>query len=1386
MGKRKLPHSPSKDSEQKREQHPPVKRRRKGGEPPKGASGEKSTELPARLRVSGAGVLEWAPPIPKYRCWVAQSMGLPDARGAPLHAMLDRQQKTQGSAKACGAHEGADAEAATLEGDGVMVRIDEHHDIAEAGIQYRSEQQQMAFDSIGEQGLGIYESLPCFCLPCPEEGVPPMLLQQRVLSRAEWDTRMRMQFGEIADAIRAFVRPMSLKELQGDLHTFRFDRFRWCWRLFDAWVKEHASPEHFRHRLAIAKCLDDCIAIAYPVVNLEIRDEAISRMFPEYAIKGTTACEKLAAEAQQELTSEVSSALAAGSDVVSIMWHCSVAFEGKDTTKLKAWWQAAPGCTRRIYSQLLPIYLIHCETTMKDRVCTEIYNCVEKMEYPLDSNSDKFIFRHDGRILRQWMDGSIPEDVDSREEVVAAWVRVCKRSPTVQFWRQAQPATLWNWLNSPAQEVLILPQNGGISWTTAEASMDTVYHYVTIRARGAMNNAHHLNKLFPPTSGVDAKHMSFRLSDLVDEVVKGRWINKSKGPLSRRSAVAIMKEVFQNVRIGSPQTFVITVLIARLGCRDTDKFWEYVVRNQLLLLPIERLRPCFKLASNVMRRCFLLPDGAPLTGVEVAASAYWEMSTGRSLMLADVENEKANRTHAPAHFSVSQLDGGQLSWRDEPVAYPERDAAFYKQLETELTGIMQKLLPNSGMDESMHDFLMRRHEWTASGSAAGAKVIVEGRTFKANKRTLLESKSAAEWEGIIRAKPPEEFATFSNKFEPGKERALYGVEPLHYIISSYVTKGMEERIRLVDGGEKGLTGIEQLQAEHAKERLARDKWVHCAMIDYADFNIQHTVEAQVLMYRAMRNAARKRSVHPDWERYVQWMMQAKRNMVIDFSTAGSNQPSRLRATMGMFSGTRSTDLLNTTLNMSYFEVARKWVKKLFDLEPKALHHVHQGDDVWISNESIAWSVALYYVMNNMGCRFQKMKQLFGRECGEFLRVLYTRHGGRGFLARSLASFVLKQLQSQQDLDSVNVLKGLCSNIALLQRRGLSEQVAVMLHNIVTAYYGRIRAYPKDRNAMRIPPAILYAPSTSGGIGVSPPGTFATTEVHLPRFPVFGKSLPNEMRGIESCMSRDWISHVSEKLGSEYLIRAEVLRNACVSVNYASVIRDVAGIKLMKEYYVKWHNYIRNARDTRLLSRFTIHKIGTLEDAILTVNVNMQIPRNQIHSPPYCHASQLFNDITLRTLLDDGVVPHQRAVRLADSIARVVQQTAFKSIATTRTALGLNTAEALQFIIATSTTRTLDDMCAIETLATAAAHPQLEIEEVLTSQSYLHFGFLLAYIHPSVLQEVVGTAKSIVMSQRALGHFQSNRDIVDVCGHFTGEMLVKWLRAIRSGLLNVMY
>lgn len=304
---------------------------------------------------------------------------------------------------------------------------------------------------------------------------------------------------------------------------------------------------------------------------------------------------------------------------------------------------------------------------------------------------------------------------------------------------------------------------------------------------------------------------------------------------------------------------------------------------------------------------------------------------------------------------------------------------------------------------------------------------------------------------------PSEYAKASEKYENGKSRAISGVEPFHYAISPYGTERIEDSVRRLVGVEKNLTRASKMAAERKRCIISLSYKQELSMLDYSDFNVQHTPHAQAAIFNAAAIVGHQLGFHKDWIRANKWIAEAKFNAT--FSIPQSDDVHK--SVQGMFSGTRNTDLINTLLNRHYLMIARKYVLDYYTIGPDDYYAVHQGDDVWISNKKRHWAALLYYTLNEMGLVFNPMKQMFGHHRGEFLRIYYFNGNATGYSVRCVVIYLLRPLQSIPDVFLEGWVQTLTSGFATMTRRGITLPILNVLYDTDVFYHTSVKAHFRD-------------------------------------------------------------------------------------------------------------------------------------------------------------------------------------------------------------------------------------------------------------------------------------------------------------------------------------
>ncbi|UHK03212.1 MAG: RNA-dependent RNA polymerase [Sanya nephotettix cincticeps totivirus 2] len=725
-----------------------------------------------------------------------------------------------------------------------------------------------------------------------------------------------------------------------------------------------------------------------------------------------------------------------------------------------------------------------------------------------------------------------------------------------------------------------------------------------------------LDRLYPCSSTTDSTHMVLRLSHLVYSMLNlqhnrnaGDTIVGMSKPIpkvSRSHMCNVVNKVLSKCPIGTIQNIVITFLILYLDADDDEtKHLDHLLEGLFRLSALEQIN-VLKTVSILLRRYNLSTSIGVVSDSFVSKMAYMELSYGRSCFMSDFMTEVKNRTGKTYHLchpSNAAHFGHSTAWRMEGVAYSKRDPNFYASLRSEIKEIVHDICGHKSTKVSYEEFLTKANDWLASGSAPRASATlnipdghggVQTSEVRVGKRGWAEKLNPRTFSRRIYIKKPIERAVASEKFENGKGRALYGVEPEHYMHSTYATKGLEESLYKCKGLEKGLKGLAAFNMESFRARLTQSPQIHCMMLDYADFNVQHSPESQAIIFEEI--AAHHRAANSSRDIIVanEWVAAAKYNMVCNFKPttrpyknvktgkalidlyAGKHEVGTTcekKITQGMFSGTRSTDLINTILNLAYFRVADKYVRATLDIKPQALYHTHQGDDVWISTANPEYCAVLYYTINRMGLVTQKHKQMFGSHRGEYLRVLYANGTAMGYLGRAIANFVLKEIQRPLPMDAAANLKMAWDSINTMVRRGLGPLGYSVLWHDQLNHWSKVNEFPGDPRPITIPRKVATAPVECGGLGFlwgsvstlnrmmycnlrGVEGGSGYAHWHnyqsksVPTISVPAQAISKET---PSNCTDAWVSNLSQSLYKYGDLRSDVLRTANLCSNYADTI-----------------------------------------------------------------------------------------------------------------------------------------------------------------------------------------------------------------------------------------
>jgi len=287
--------------------------------------------------------------------------------------------------------------------------------------------------------------------------------------------------------------------------------------------------------------------------------------------------------------------------------------------------------------------------------------------------------------------------------------------------------------------------------------------------------------------------------------------------------------------------------------------------------------------------------------------------------------------------------------------------------------------------QTVDEFWNNRWAWCVNGGHSRLAERHDARwlvPFKGqvHRRVAIESWTAnplLEWDGKVYVSP-------SAKLEHGKTRLLLACDTVSYVAFEHIMQGVEKawkgRRIVLDPGRGGAAGI-------ARRVRNMTKGACYAALDYDDFNSQHTLRAQEILFEELVAM----TGYP--EAMGARLISSFRKMLI---CVGGVDVGYAHSTL--MSGHRCTTFINSVLNAAYIMCADP---DLF----RRLKSVHVGDDVMAACSGPQEAERLVKAMAKTSCRMNPTKQSIGIVSGEFLRMAISKGHAIGYVARTIASAV---------------------------------------------------------------------------------------------------------------------------------------------------------------------------------------------------------------------------------------------------------------------------------------------------------------------------------------------------------------------------------------------
>lgn len=245
------------------------------------------------------------------------------------------------------------------------------------------------------------------------------------------------------------------------------------------------------------------------------------------------------------------------------------------------------------------------------------------------------------------------------------------------------------------------------------------------------------------------------------------------------------------------------------------------------------------------------------------------------------------------------------------------------------------------------------------------------------------------------------FVGQSEKMELDKGRALYNCDTRNYCTFDYLISPVEKQWR-------GVNVDLDPGAKHDCERYnslgaAVRNW--CLMMDYEDFNSQHSLSAQKLVIEVLCDGA-------DTE-VLRWALESFDNMWLKVQSSGDDERERVIGTL--MSGHRATSFINSVLNRAYMLVVLG-DELMINIDSK-----HVGDDIIMMMDASTDVDEVLRLVGESKLRMKKIKQGLGRRSGEFLRVAFDGKSAIGYLPRAIGAFVCGNWTSEKVLSGDELL-----------------------------------------------------------------------------------------------------------------------------------------------------------------------------------------------------------------------------------------------------------------------------------------------------------------------------------------------------------------------------
>lgn len=328
----------------------------------------------------------------------------------------------------------------------------------------------------------------------------------------------------------------------------------------------------------------------------------------------------------------------------------------------------------------------------------------------------------------------------------------------------------------------------------------------------------------------------------------------------------------------------------------------------------------------------------------------------------------------------------------------------------------------------LHQWWSARWAWCVNGSQTmrSARALnlptqlyseTHDRMYRRMAAEALTSEPLTSWDGTTDV-------SVSGKLENGKTRAIFACDTRSYFAFEWALAPIQRCWRndrvLLDPGFGGHLGIvKKVQSKQSGGGVN-------LMLDYDDFNSHHSTASMQAIFEVVCDILGA----PDWYRTA-----IHDSFDKTFITIGGRS---MHVEGTLMSGHRATTFINSVLNAAYLRHALG--AGYYD----KMRSIHTGDDVYIRANTLADCDHILRRAREYGCRMNPTKQSVGFITAEFLRIAIGKNSARGYVTRSIASFVNGNWSNHDPLAGEEALLTAINGVRSLCNRGEDESLSRLI------------------------------------------------------------------------------------------------------------------------------------------------------------------------------------------------------------------------------------------------------------------------------------------------------------------------------------------------------